>query len=208
MHDYLPILAIIGALVAGAISPGPSFLFVARNSIALSRRHGFATALGMGCGACLFALMALLGLHAVLTAVPLAFWVLKIAGGLYLLWLAFGMLRAAKKPLAQIALPESGTTSLGQAFLFGLLTQLSNPKTAIVFAGIFSALLPRQIPPYFYGVSPLAAFCIDTLGYAVVAFLLSAESPRKTYLRFKAGFDSGAAGVMALLGLKLLFSDK
>lgn len=208
MHDYLSILAIIGALAAGAISPGPSFLFVARNSIALSRRHGFATALGMGCGACLFALAALLGLHAVLTAVPLAFWLLKILGGFYLLWLAFRMLRAARKPLVQIEHPASGQGSLARAFAFGLLTQLSNPKTAIVFAGIFSALLPREVPYYFYAAIPLAAFSIDTLWYAVVAFLLSAESPRKTYLRCKAGFDGAAASVMALLGLKLIFSDK
>ena len=47
---------------------------MARNAISLSRQHGFATALGMGSGACIFALIALLGLQAVFTAVPVAFW--------------------------------------------------------------------------------------------------------------------------------------
>lgn len=67
MHDYLPILAIIGALVAGAISPGPSFC--CRTQIPSPSPPSNYAALGMGCGACLFALMLLLGLHAVLTAV-------------------------------------------------------------------------------------------------------------------------------------------
>ena len=47
MQSYMSLIAIAGALMAGAISPGPSFLFVARNSIALSRNHGLATAFGM-----------------------------------------------------------------------------------------------------------------------------------------------------------------
>jgi len=78
MQAYMSVIAITGALAAGAVSPGPSFIYVARNAISLSRQHGFATALGMGSGACTFAIIALLGLHAVFTAVPFAFWLLKI----------------------------------------------------------------------------------------------------------------------------------
>ena len=80
MDAFWSAVAIGSALAVGAVSPGPSFIVVARNSIALSRRHGMATACGMGLGAATFAVLALLGVHAVLTAVPLAFWALKIVG--------------------------------------------------------------------------------------------------------------------------------
>lgn len=146
MQELMSVAAITGALAIGAMSPGPTFVVVARTAAGVSRSHGFMTALGSGLGAGVFALLALLGLHAVLAAVPMAFWVLKIGGGCYLLYLAYQILRHARAPLAFDG--KSGKKrGLTKTLLFGLLTQLANPKTAIVFAGVFSALLPAQISP-------------------------------------------------------------
>ena len=64
------VLSIAGAIALGAMSPGPSFIMVARTAVASSRTDGLAAALGMGVGGVLFASVALLGLHAVLSAVP------------------------------------------------------------------------------------------------------------------------------------------
>ncbi|WP_192459023.1 LysE family translocator [Musicola keenii] len=208
MPTYMSIFAIAAALAVGAISPGPSFLFVARNSIALSRHHGVATALGMGSGALIFSVIALLGVHAVFLAVPMIFWLLKVFGGVYLVYLAVKIWRSANTPLAQGPETETTNLSLRRAFLFGLFTQLSNPKTAVVFAGVFSALLPQQIPLYFYAVIPLVAFLIDAGWYVIVAFVLSAESPRNAYLKYRKIVDSTAGCVMGLLGLKLIFNSR
>ncbi len=208
METYMSVLAIAGVLVTGSMSPGPSFLFVARNAIALSRSHGFATALGMGSGVFIFSIVALLGLHAVFTSVPVAFWVLKIAGGGYLMFLAVGILRSARQPLSQHTDQETTQISLGRAYTLGLFTQMSNPKTAIVFAGIFSGLLPQQVPVSFYVLIPTVAFCIDAGWYFIVAVALSTESPRKTFLRYKAVFDSVAGCVLGVLGVKLMLSCK
>ncbi|WP_020394507.1 LysE family translocator [Thiolinea disciformis] len=205
MQAYLSLLAITGSLAVGAMSPGPSFVVVARNSIALSRQHGYATALGMGTGAGTFALIALLGLHAVLSAVPLAFWAFKIAGGLYLLYLAYQILSHAREPLPEVK-GSASLMSLKRAYFYGLLTQLSNPKTAIVFASVFSALLPPVIPLYFYIALPVLAALVDGCWYLLVAYLLSAETPRKTYLTYKAWIDGLAGTVMGLLGIRLLLS--
>lgn len=208
MHAYMSLVAIAGALIAGAISPGPSFLFVARNSIALSRKHGFATALGMGVGAFLYAVIALLGVHAIFVAVPWAFWGLKVIGGFYLIYLACCIIRSARVPISAVSGDGVPTISLSRAFASGLLTQMSNPKTAVVFAGVFSALLPKEYPTPFYVIIPAIAFTIDTTWYHIVAFLLSAESPRRAYLRFKTLIDRTAGGVMALLGLKLIIDSR
>ncbi len=206
MDAFWSAVAIASALAVGAVSPGPSFIVVARNSIALSRRHGLATACGMGLGAGTFAVLALLGVHAVLTAVPMAFWVLKIAGGLYLLYLASLIIRGARAPMQLSTDGSVAMISLRRAFFSGLLTQLSNPKTAIVFASVFSALLPATIPLWFYLVLPLLALLIDGGWYITVAYLLSAEAPRQAYLKFKTGIDRAAGSVMGLLGLKLVLS--
>lgn len=90
------LMAIAAVLIMGVISPGPSFIFVARNAVARSRLHGMVTALGNGAGAAIFSIMAMLGLQKVLTAVPELFIGLKVAGGLYLLWLGYKIFRGRR----------------------------------------------------------------------------------------------------------------
>ena len=92
MDTTLAILSIAGAITLGAISPGPSFVMVARTAVASSRADGLAAALGMGVGGVIFAAAALLGLHVVLTAVPWLYLGLKVLGGAYLLFLGVGEL--------------------------------------------------------------------------------------------------------------------
>lgn len=207
MESFWILGSIAVALMLGAMSPGPTSIYVAKNSIAISRKHGLFTALGTGLGAAIFGLLAVLGLQAFLLAVPSAYLALKICGGLYLLWLAFKIIKHAKDPIEA----DSSITkqmSLRRAFTTGLITQLSNPKIAIVLASIFTALLPKEIPNYFYFALPILCFFIDAGWCSLVAFALSAEKPRRVYLKFKALFDRAAGAVMTVLGLKLIFGMK
>ena len=207
MESFWILGSIAVALMLGAMSPGPTSIYVAKNSIAISRKHGLFTALGTGLGAAIFGLLAVLGLQAFLLAVPSAYLALKICGGLYLLWLAFKIIKHAKDPIEA----DSSITkqmSLRRAFTTGLITQLSNPKIAIVLASIFTALLPKEIPNYFYFALPILCFFIDAGWCSLVAIALSAEKPRPVYLKFKALFDRAAGAVMTVLGLKLIFGMK
>lgn len=207
MEALLVLGSIALALMLGAISPGPTFIYVAKNSIAISRKHGLFTALGTGTGAAIFGLLAVMGLQAVLLAVPSAYLALKICGGLYLLWLAYKIIKHAKEPM-ESSDGAVNPMSFAQAYRLGLITQMSNPKIAIVLASIFTALLPKEIPTYYYVVLPLMCFFIDAGWYSLVAVALSAEKPRKVYLKSKAIFDRIAGGVMSILGLKLIFGMK
>ena len=207
MESFLILCSIAFALVLGAVSPGPAFIYVAKNSIAVSRKHGLFTALGTGTGAALFGLLAVLGLQAILLAVPSAYLILKICGGIYLLWLAYKIIRHAKEP---ISMDNDASTrmSFPQAYRSGLVVQLSNPKIAIILASVFTALLPKEIPTYYYFVLPILCFFIDAGWYSLVAMALSAEKPRQVYLKFKKVFDRIAGGVMTILGIKLIFGMK
>ena len=208
MEIGLAVLSIAGAITIGAMSPGPSFVMVARTSVANSRADGLAAALGMGVGGLLFAGLAMLGLHAVLEMVPWLYMALKILGGAYLMFLGYLIWRDAKRPLVFAAERSSHATTLPRSFAFGLLTQLSNPKTAVVYASIFASLLPREIPlAAVFGI-PLVIFLIEVGWYSVVALGLSAAQPRAFYLRSKAWLDRVTGGVMAMLGIKLIASAR
>lgn len=203
MDAPIALLSILGALAMGAMSPGPSFVLVARTSVAVSRRAGLAAALGMGVGGVTFAALALLGLHTLLTQVGWLYLGLKIAGGLYLIHLAVRMWRGAGAP---IHVPDGavGAAGPGRSFRLALATQLSNPKTAIVYGSIFAALLPAAPPAWVLLALPPAVFLIEAGWYAVVAVAFSAGRPRAAYLRAKIRIDRLTASVIGALGLRLV----
>lgn len=205
MSDFAIIAAILGAVLIGAISPGPSFVMVLRTSIAHSRRDGLAAALGMGLGATLFGALALLGLTALLAQVEWLYMVLKLAGGAYLIYLAVRIWRGAREPIVIPPTAAVKSTNLRRSFSMALMTQLSNPKTAVAYASLFAALLPPQVSSWMVLVLPPLIFVIETSWYAVVAVVFSAQRPRLAYVRAKAWIDRVTALVIGGLGLRLVY---
>lgn len=204
MELTLALLTMTAAFTLGAMIPGPSFLLVARTALATSRSAGLSAALGMGVGGVIFAVVALLGLMALLAAVPVLYGLLKLVGGLYLLYIGWRIVRGARQPLAVDTLASKNSGSLWRAFALALATQLSNPKTALAYAGIFASLLPRDVPLAVTLALPLLVFVIEFGWYALVTLVLSASAPRARYLAGKAWIDRIAGSLMAVLGIKLL----
>jgi threonine/homoserine/homoserine lactone efflux protein len=204
MSESAVLLAILGALLIGVVSPGPSFVLVSRIAVTRSRLHGLAAALGMGIGGTLFAGLALLGLATLLSQVDWLHLALKIAGGLYLGWLGIRIWRGAGEPLPPAEVDGPQSNSLFRSFSFGLLTQVSNPKAAVIYGSVFAAMLPVSPPSWLVSALPPLVFVIETAWYAIVALAFSASHPRALYLRAKLSVDRVAGGVMAALGLRLL----
>lgn len=205
MDATIALFSILGALAVGAVSPGPSFVLVARTSIAVSRRAGLAAALGMGIGGVAFAALALLGLHTLLSQVGWLYLGLKLAGGLYLVYLAVRIWRGARETITVPDADGGQPGGIARSFTYALVTQLSNPKTAIVYGSIFAALLPATPPTWVLLTLPPAVFVIEAGWYAIVALAFSAGRPRSAYLRSKAWIDRLAASVIGALGLRLVF---
>ena len=205
MSTAMSLVAICAALCVGIVSPGPSFVMIARTSVALSRRDGLAASIGMGLGGVFFAVLALLGLQLVLEAVPMLYIALKVIGGAWLVYFGWRICRAADEPLDFGAGTQKAQTAW-RSFLAGLGTQVSNPKTSLVYASVFAALMPRDHFSAAMWLLPPLVFVLEAGWYALVAYTLSAPAPRAAYLRGKRWIDRIAGGVLAALGLKLIAS--
>jgi threonine/homoserine/homoserine lactone efflux protein len=203
MDPLLAVAGILAAITIGAISPGPSFVLVARIAVTRSRAYGLAAALGMGLGGVVLGGLALLGLQALLAQAGWLYAALKLAGGAYLLYLAYLIWRGAAEPLAIAASPPDAA-GLGRSFAVSLATQVSNPKAIAVYGSIFAALLPPEVPAWVFIALPLGLFAIEAGWYAIVAVAFSAAGPRAAYLRSKLWIDRLAAAVMGALGLRLV----
>ena len=203
MQNYSFLIAIAGVLIVGAMSPGPSFMVVAQNTLSKSRLHGIATAMGTGLGVTLFALLASVGVTALLHNSPQLFLFIKVLGGLYLWYLAYRIWSAATQTLDELT-SEQSNNSYWNAFISGLLTQCSNPKTIIVIAGIFAAFMPSQPPPFTTALIAMLVFIIDMGWYTIVAITLASARSKAVYLKSKSTFDRIAALFLALVGLQLV----
>jgi threonine/homoserine/homoserine lactone efflux protein len=195
-------LAVALLHLMAAVSPGPAVLMAARTGVTEGMRTGAFLAMGIGLGGVIWAAAALFGLNLVFTAAPALLWAFKIAGAGYLIWMAFGMWRDAARPLDMGASgrpPRSGLS----AFRLGILTQLANPKPAILFSAIFVGTVPPGTALWIHGALLAVVFANETLWNILVARIFSFERTRTGYVSLKTILDRAFGGLLALLGLKI-----
>ena len=195
-------LIFVGLVVFAAISPGPAVIMSARTGLVEGMRTGFLLSLGIGAGAVIWASAAMFGLNVVFAVAPALLWALKICGAAYLLWMAWHLWQDAKRPIAPAdgrAVPRSGIS----AFRLGLLTQLANPKPAVLFSAIFLGTVPPGTPVWVYLALLAVIFAAETLWNTAVARIFSLDRTRARYISLKTVIDRSFGGLLALLGVKI-----
>lgn len=192
------LLAFNLTLLAALASPGPALLLSLRTTLVSGPRAGIATGLGLGFMAALWTTMALLGLDAIFAVVPWAYVVIKTAGALYLFWIAWGMWRDARQPLATSA-PQPGR----KAFRTGLLVNLGNPKSVLFASAVLLVIFPPSLGLADKVLIVANHLAVEWLAYTGFALLLGTAPARNGYLRLKHVFDRTAALILGALGLRL-----
>lgn len=188
--------------LAAAISPGPAILLAARTGLREGFARGAWLSVGIGLGACFWAAAALFGLSVLFRLAPALLTGLKIAGAIYLLYIAWQIWKHAPEPISEGEETAVARSNLGMVWL-GLATQLANPKPAVFFGTVFLTFIPPATPLWAYGAILLMVFVNDTGCAMLVARLFSFERSRRAYLGLKTVFERVFGGLMALLGLKL-----
>jgi threonine/homoserine/homoserine lactone efflux protein len=126
---------LLAALLITA-SPGPDNLMVLGMGMSRGRRQGIAFGLGCAFGCLSHTVLAVIGVSALVAASPVAFTVLKVGGGLYLVWLGFNALRhAGTVRIGGMRAGDAGAadTSLARLFLKGCFANAINPKVVLFF---------------------------------------------------------------------------
>ncbi|BFP42311.1 LysE family translocator [Flavobacteriaceae bacterium GF1] len=137
--DYEILLGFVFATAALAISPGPDNIFVLTLSMANGKKYGLAVVAGLMTGCLVHTTLLAFGVSEVIKRSETLFWVIKLFGAAYLMYLAFMVFREG----SGIELSQGNTTELRLTGLFkkGFWMNVLNPKVTIFFLAFFPAFL-------------------------------------------------------------------
>ena len=205
---YLPGIALAySAFLLSIMSPGPNVLAVMGTSMSVGRPAGLALGLGVAAGSFCWAMLTATGLSALLASYAIALTIIKLAGGLYLLWLAYKAARsaAARHDIEARTLANAPTNPIG-FLLRGFTIQMTNPKAALAWIAIISLGLQPDAPLWVAVVIVAGTTLLSILIHAVYALLFSSSGMIRVYGKARRVIQGTLAAFFAFAGIKLLAS--
>ena len=206
MFEIATLLLFVTSAILLALSPGPDNVFVLTISIARGPLAGLVTTLGLCSGLVVHTSAVALGVAVFIQESALAFSILKIAGALYLAWLAWKVFRAPAEQLNG----QGSNERYRRLYLRGVLMNIMNPKVSLFFL----AFLPQFVNPANGSVTLQIAILglLFMLSALLVFGLISLAAGRiGTFLRRGRGaliLNRLSGVVFAGLAVKLLLSQR
>jgi threonine/homoserine/homoserine lactone efflux protein len=192
--------------LAMVLSPGPNMMYLVSRSISQGRRAGLVSLAGTGVGFVTYMVMANVGLSVIFVAVPWLYISFKVAGAIYIGYLAWQVLRPGGTGVFETRTLKQD--SRGKLFRMGLVTNLLNPKAAIMYL----ALIPQFVDPH-RGHAVLQGFALGSIQIAIsltmnALFVIAAGSvavfmaSRPTWTRWQRRVTGTLLGTVALVLLE------
>lgn len=140
--DFATLAFFAGILALAALSPGPAVVALVARTLARGRTGSLAFIAGLALGDMVWLTVACLGLAALAAAMGGLFFLVRLAGAAYLLYLAYRLWTSpATAPSAQAAGPDRGPAGL---FGAGLALSMGNPKSMAFYLALLPTLVDLQ----------------------------------------------------------------
>lgn len=206
LHHYLPYLAAAWSVYfVAVVSPGPAVVALINTSMTKGRKAGMAFATGIMTGSLVWASLSAIGLAALIAAYAELLVVIKIAGGIYLLYLAWKAFRsAASTDEALRQASGNGGETLGRLYLKGFLLHLTNPKAIFIWISLVSLGLPAGAPASIMLVYIIGCLSIGLLSLNAMALMFSTSPVVAGYRKARRYIEATMGAFFALAGVKML----
>ncbi len=211
MMDGQLFITFLIAITLLTVTPGVDTMVTIRNSARGGWQDGFATSTGICLGLFLHATVSALGISVILLQSANAFYVLKLIGACYLIWLGLSSLRGVFKGVSLFSLPEGGARPfvLWRSLREGFLSNALNPKTAL----FYMAFLPQFIDPA--GSAVLQSLILAGIHFVIAmvwqcGLALAVNSARQWLQnkRVSQSFNSVSGAVLIYLGARLALAER
>ncbi|MBF6211742.1 LysE family translocator [Nocardia puris] len=202
MIETTAVLGVAAAALGMVLTPGPNMMYLVSRTVSQGRRAGLVSLAGVAAGFGVYLAAATAGIVAVFAVVPGLYLAVKLLGAAYLLWLAWQAVRpGGGSVFAPSELPADPARRL---FTMGLLTNLLNPKIAIMYL----ALIPQFVTPehgavwlqslYLGAVQITVALTVNGLIILAAGAIAAFLATRPLWLRTQRFVTGTALGAIAL----------
>lgn len=195
------ILGLLGSMLVLAMLPSVSVLAVSARSASAGFIHGVATTIGIITGDLVYILLAIFGLALLSKAMGESTYLIKYAGGVYMIWMGIRLWRASGKPISTER--QVNASSLLSSFMTGLLLTLADQKVVIFYLGFLPAFINLARISYL-DAAIVMAITIVAVGSVKLAYAFLAHKagtmfgPKASTL-----MNRSASGAMVGVGLYL-----
>ena len=190
------------AMLILAASPGPGVFATTARAMASGFRPALAVIWGIVLGDIIFLLFAAFGLSMVARALGNLFFIVKICGGAYLVWL--GIKIWFQKPETFKNQQNSNNRSMWGNFASGLIITLSNPKAILFYCGFLPTFLDLSALTI-VDLSIVVAIITAVLSGVMITYAYLASRARRLFTRERAvkRLNRAAGGVMVAAGVAI-----
>ncbi|MFG3410179.1 LysE family translocator [Streptomyces sp. NPDC048142] len=202
MVELSGVLGVALVALGMVLTPGPNMIYLASRSITQGRRAGVVSLGGVAAGFLVYLLATNLGLSAVFLAVPELYVAVKMAGAAYLVYLAWTALRpGGTSVFAPKDLPHDSPRKL---FTMGLMTNLLNPKIAIMYLSLIPQFISLEagdilLQGFLLGAVQIAVALTLNLGIVLAAGAIAVFLARRpSWLRAQRYLMGTALGLLAV----------
>ena len=198
----------IFASIVLIITPGPDLIYVLTRGIADGKGSGVMSAIGVTAGILVHTAAAALGLAVLLKTSTVGFWVLKMAGGIYLIYIGYQLM----KNKSAIEINEiNNKFDMRKCFIQGFISNVLNPKVALFFVAFLPQFVRKDSLNSSYNMIGLGLiFALLTILFLIILGLFAGAIG--AWLRERKGMAGkitiGSGTVLMLLGLRLIVPQK
>ncbi len=198
-------LTILGIFSIGAISPGPDFAMVLRQSIIHGRKTAIFTSLGIASAILIHGVYTILGLGLIIANSAILFQIVKYIGAAYLLWLGISAILAPTPKPAKNLIKDNNKISAKKSFSIGFLTNLLNPKAMLFFISLFTLVVSVDTGVKFQAIYVLSMSIVLFLWFLLVSLFFTTKKISNGFYKMGKWFNSITGLALIFLAIKMVF---
>jgi len=190
------------------ISPGPDFVILVKSAVKNETKKAIGVALGISIANALYIALCLIGVGSLLASSLFVMIGLKIAGGLFLIYLAIQALCANKSDYVnlsdQVNASENNETTFFKEFIVGFMSGILNPKNVLFYLSLFTVVLTNDVSLTFKIMLGIWMTSLVFIWDSAIVFLLSGDKVRRKFAKLAYYIDKATGAILGIVGFTIV----
>ncbi|MDP8171109.1 LysE family transporter [Pasteurella skyensis] len=203
-------LTVVVAHFVALLSPGPDFVLIVKSAIKYGGKKSVGVAAGIAFANGMYIFLCLIGVGAILASSATLLIIMKILGGLFLIYLAIQALCARKSDYQSLALRDTKQikvqTTWAREFVTGFMSGILNPKNLLFYLSLFTIVLTENVNMTFRIGLGIWMTSLVFIWNVLIIYTLSVPKVRNQFTRFSYYIDKVTGTILGLIGFSIIKS--